>query len=139
MSVEIRIVKLNSITRKTAGEPQPCFVLDSQQGSLSEVCRLALVPGVENKKPDGSKEITIPHGEVQLLRHSENGKFPICFNLQPNIGYLALGIVQKNTSDSTTQDQGCSVEDSKRDIQLALDWLAKRNDWVQTKATLIYA
>jgi len=148
MSTENKIIKLNSISRHTIDDQQ-CIVLDNQQDSLDHVHSLVLIPAIEQINVDGSKDISFPDGESQLLIRLTVGLFPICFNMQTQYGYLVLGIVPQGVipdfthgshfpvSDAAVVNR--SVEDIQHDLQMTHQWIASRRDWVKTNGIVIYA
>ncbi len=143
-----KIIKLNSISRHTVAN-KPCILLDNQQDSRNHVHRLALVPAYEQKKPDGSRELSFPDSELHWLSPVKVGLFPICFTMHTKFAYLVLGVVSKDViPDFTNQGHfpssgsaalDTSALDCEFDDHMARQWIATHKQWVQTNGILVYA
>lgn len=143
-----KVIKLNAISRHTIDD-QPYIVLDNQQDALAHVHRLALIPAIEKKMPDGSKQVVFPKGELQFLCNERTGLFPIRFEMQTECGYLVLALVPQGVITDFSDGghfppkgvpgDGWSPKDSEHDRQLVRKWVVTHARWVRTKGIIIYA
>lgn len=150
MSVENKVIKLNSINRQMING-HPYIVLDKHQDSLKHVHTLLLFP-VEKKRMDNGRVNGVELLEEPFkLTTNLVGQFPITFEMDRQYGYLVLGIVSKDVIPDFTAHHHLVIEhasastqrptgqQSCHDSQIARNWIENHHSWVRNKGIVIYA
>lgn len=150
MSVENKVIKLNSISRQMISG-HSYIVLDKHQDSLTHVHTLLLFP-VEKKRMNNGRVNGVGLLEEPFkLTTNQVGRFPITFEMDMRYGYLVLGIVSKNVIADFKPNQHLDIEhaststkrptgqQSCHDSQIARNWIENHHSWVRNKGIVIYA